>query len=186
MVHQKGLLSRFTEREIKIRFLGLSAFSQPGDLRSQIWKKNTGVAASGYSGTQTTSLVEFDYPHKPEHGYWVLFLFFLVPWGHTLRSKINRVAGRVLKIPSASVTIDTLIKCPQSFNTIRVKWKKWLSFCPNEQQIASSIEVTQIPVSITSRKHEENLKRQLEAPFNCYLQSVFKHTIDFNPAAIPY
>ena len=33
----------------------------------------------------------------------------------------------------------------------------------------SSTEVTQIPVSRTSRKHEENLKRQLEAPFNCYL-----------------
>ena len=49
------------------------------------------------------------------------FLFFLVPWGHTLGSKINRVAGRVLKIPLASVIIDKLIKCSQSFNTIRVK-----------------------------------------------------------------
>ena len=56
--------------------------------------------------------------------------FFLVPWGHTLGSKINRVAGRVLKIPLASVTIDTLIKCSQSFNTIRVKWKKMTFVLP--------------------------------------------------------
>ena len=115
------------KREIKNRFLGLSAFSQPGDLRSQIWKKNTGVAASRYPGTRTTFLIGFDYPHKPKHGY---CFFFLVPWGHTLGSKINRVAGRVI--------IDTLIKCSHSFNTIRVKWKK-LTFVLPKRTADSSL-----------------------------------------------
>ena len=74
-------------REIKNRFLGLSAFSQPGDLRSQILKKNTGVAASGYSGTRTSSLIGFYYPHKPEHGYCVLLLLIFGTVGSHPRVK---------------------------------------------------------------------------------------------------
>ena len=62
--HSRSSLT--TAPEIKNHFLGLSGFSQPGDLCSQIWKKNTGVAASRYAGTRTTFLIGVDYHHELE------------------------------------------------------------------------------------------------------------------------
>ena len=59
--------------------------------------------------------------------------------GHTLGSKFNRVAGRVIKNPLESVTIDLLMKCSQSFSANGVDWKfrfrdptvltHWEGFC---------------------------------------------------------
>jgi hypothetical protein len=57
-----------TEAELKIRFLGLSAFFRGGNRQSQIRKKNTGVVRFHELRIFTWALIGLDCHHSPIHG----------------------------------------------------------------------------------------------------------------------